>query len=179
MKAKKFKEWILESRQPKVAWDGAKIWFDKETNFTELLGQDIWQIRTHEIDEAQLVNLIKQLERDLEVVVQPIILTSSPNTFAHWFSTDKRVLPEDMEDWSDQLTGDLKKYIDIFRSNATGIDRILDRGGNELTEEQLVQLMDWVGDRGLNPDFLESITRQIKAHPNWPEDMTDWALGDW
>lgn len=178
MKAKRFREWIAEARV-REDWTGAKLWFDQETDFRELLGQDIWQIRTAGITEQQLKDTIRRIELDFDVAAQPIILTSSPNTFALWFSLDKRLLQEEVGDWSDGLTEILKKYIDLFKSNASGVDKILDRGGDDLTTEQLVQLMSWVEDRDLSREYLESITLRIKAHPNWPEDMTDWALDDW
>ena len=62
MKAKKFKEFILESRQPKVAWDGAKIWFNEETNFTELLGQSIWQLKASSTTEEKLFKILERIE---------------------------------------------------------------------------------------------------------------------
>lgn len=178
MKAKGFKEWIAEARV-REDWTGAKLWFDQETDFRELLGQDIWQIRTHGTTEQQLKDFVRRLELDLDVAAQPIILTGTSNTFAHWFSLDKRLLQETVGDWSDGLTDEVKRYIDVFKSNAGGVDKILDRGDDDLTEDQLVQLLGWVEGRGLSREFLESITLRIKAHPNWPEDITDWALGDW
>ena len=178
MKAKRFREFIVETKV-REDWTGAKLWFDEETDFRELLGQDIWQVRTAGITEQQLKDFIRRLELDFDVVAQSIILTSSPNTFALWFSLDKRLLQEMVGDWSDGLTDEVKRYIDVFKSNASGVDKILDRGDDDLTEDQLVQLLSWVEGRDLSREFLESITLRIKAHPNWPEDMTDWALGDW
>jgi hypothetical protein len=58
------------------------------------------------------------------------------------------------------------------------IEEILDMGdwetrrllkNPELSDEWLLRLADQ------NPEWKEL----AKKHPNWPEDVTDWALGDW
>jgi hypothetical protein len=178
MKAKKFKEFILEATA-REEWDGTKIWFNRETDFSELLGEAIWQIRTHDIPERELFDLVNRISLGFNTSVKPIILNRGTYGFSLWFSVDSQIEISEMEDWSDSQTDEYKKYIDIFKSNASGVNKILNRGGNVITGDQLVQLLNWVDSRGLSRDFLEGITQQIKEHPNWPEDMTDWALSDW
>jgi hypothetical protein len=183
MNLKNFLQFIQESSEPRVEWDGAKLWFDKDTDFRELLGQGIWQFRTNELTEEEVFKLVKRLEQDLQVEAQPISLVPTGPVaqprLTLYLSLDKWVLAEEVEDWSDRITDHLRKYADLFKSNAGGVDQILHRGGRDLTADQLVQLLTWAEDRGLSPNYLKDITEQIKKHPNWPEDITDWALGDW
>lgn len=184
MRAKRFKEWILEYRNPlsgsTTQWDDARIWFGPDTDFRDLLGSDIWQIRTSErLDESNLASLLQKLEERLEVRVQPIILQSTGNGVL-WFSLDKPILAERMWSWADDLPEFFRKEIDLFKSNASGVDRILGRGGVTITTEQLVQLFRWIEENtSIRESFKTEILKQIKQHPNWPEDMTDWALDDW
>jgi hypothetical protein len=178
MKAKRFKEFILEATVREEWDDGTKIWFDGETDFSELLGTTILQIRTHDILERQLFDLVNRVELGFNTKAKPIILNRGTYGFSLWFSIDKQVEVSEIEDWSGSQTDEYKKYIDIFKSNASGVNKILNRGGR-LTSDQLVQLLNWVEGSGLARVFLEEITQRIKGHPNWPEDMTDWALSGW
>jgi hypothetical protein len=166
-----------------VEWDGAKIWFDNRTDFRELLGQGIWQLKASDTNEQEIFKTLRRLEKDLEAKAKPISLTfRGPvefGIFTLYFSLDKLATVEEVDDWSDNVTDELKKYTDIFKSSAGGVDYILLRGGRDLTGEQLLQLLDWINGQGVSRNYLVDITEQIKKHPNWPEDITDWALGDW
>jgi len=183
MKAKRFQQFIQESAEPRVEWDGAKLWFGRDTDFRELLGQGICQLKASDTNEQEIFKMVRGLERDLQAKINPISLTvrgpAEFGIFTLFFSLDKEVPTSELSNWSDGVAEVLKKYTDIFKSNAGGVDHILQRGGNDITGEQLLQLLDWINNQEVSRNYLVDITKQIKEHPNWPEDLTDWTLGDW
>jgi hypothetical protein len=183
MKAKRFSQFIRESVKPYRETGGIKIWFDSDTNFTEVLSQGIWQLHANDTTELEIFKMIEQLEKDLNITTNPIILiprgASFLGNFSFLFSVDSPVETEEMYYWSTGASEISQKSIDIFKSNASGVDSILNRGGRNITGEQLLQLLGWINSQELSRNYLVDITDQIKAHPNWPGDVTDWALGDW
>ena len=183
MKAKRFQQFISESAEPRVEWDGAKLWFGQDTDFRELLGQGIWQLKANDTNEQEIFKMVRGLEKDLQTKINPISLIPRGaeylGIFTLFFSLDKRVPADELSDWSDGVAEVFRKHTDIFKSNAGGVAYILQRGGNNITGEQLLQLLDWINNQEVSRNYLVDITNQIKEHPNWPDDVTDWALGDW
>ena len=49
------------------------------------------------------------------------------------------------------------------------------RKWKDATTDDLMWLKAWCDQ---HEDFSDLIDK-LKEHPNWPEDMSDWALGDW
>jgi len=178
MKAKLFGEFILEAKA-RLEWDGATVWFGRATDFTELLSKEVWQFRLDNSSGPDMLGLMNGLGRELEVDPQPILLQDNGASFTLFFSIDKSLSPDWVFSWFYTTEQAKTQSGDIFKSNATLVDRLIKRIGADLTSEQLLQLASWIEDRGINPEWVEVVTRELKRHPNWPDDITDWTLGDW
>jgi hypothetical protein len=178
MKAKTFGQFILEGKS-RPEQDTALFWFGRETDFKKLLSKEVWCFRLTNTSKQELLGLIEELGRDLEVKVQPILLLTEDHSITLFFSIDKRLSLDWVHSWFYTTEQAKTQSADIFKSNATIVDQLIKRIGVDLTDQQLLQLASWIKDRGILSDWVEKFTLELKNHPNWPEDITDWTLGDW
>jgi hypothetical protein len=109
-----------------------------------------------------------------------------------WFRADRVLDREEVESAAETARVNYRGQgldIDCFQSSATGILTILNLVDDALTSDQLVELVEWIESNGeeyeavgrdkLDTAYAKQLIQKIKAKPGWPEDMTDWALGDW
>jgi hypothetical protein len=191
MKAKRFKEFILESKEPNTKDDGIRWWFSEDSNMKDILGTGLWQLRIANRDRDRAVKVLQSFEWLLQTNLTPVIEKRSLWTTL-WFRADRELDRGEIESAAETSRVNHRGQgldIDCFQSSATGIMTILNLVDDNLTSNQLVELVEWTetnieeypefGRDKLDAAYAKQIIQKIKAKPEWPEDMTDWALSDW
>lgn len=192
MKAKRFKEFILESAEPNTdTEEGVRWWFGPDSDLREVLGTGLWKISTANREPDKPLEIMKNFAWLLQAELTPVIEKRGLWTI-FWFRSSRELGKEEVEDALSTVKINFRGQgldIDCFKSSTTGVFWLLDQLDDRLTEEQLVQLVEWLEDNvedadrfgrdQLDREYVDKTILKIKALPNWPADMTDWALGDW
>ena len=189
MTAKRFKEFILESREPST--DGrAKLFFGPDSKIEDILGKGLLYLRTGGLDEEEkILEIMSKLGEVLEVNLIPVLVASEMGSTNLWFQADEEPSPVaiDAAYWkaSNTLWGTFV-FLDLEvspDSQAQRVGEFVEHGGRLLSADQLVELSVWLENAPIrdrrSPYYIDELVKKIKELPNWPEDWTDWALGDW
>lgn len=183
MKAKKFKEWIRESREPNTdTEEGVRWWFSQDSDMREVLGTGLWKISTANRDPEKPLEVMKGYAWLLQAELSPVIEKRGLWTNL-WFRSSRELEEKEVEEATTTVKINFRGQgldIDCYRSNDNGIYSILTELEDRLTAEQLVQIVEWLENLD-QPDreWVDNTILKIKRMPNWPSDMTDWALEDW
>ena len=192
MKAKLFKEFILESTEPNTdTEEGIRWWFGPESNMQEILGTGLWKLSTANQDPDKPLEVLANFAWLLGTELTPVIEKRGLWT-SFWFRSGRELDKDEVEEANSTVKINFRGQgldIDCYRSSDTAISFILNVLGDRLTEEQLIQMVGWLEDHAEDTDiygrtklekgWVAETILKIKALPNWPSDMTDWALGDW
>jgi len=174
MKAKTFRDWLAESAE----------------STGRRLPKNITLITTVSIDAMEADSGQTRVESILSEMkaggLQIILVLPVPvlDLIYIWIGWD------DMQEWgyfANHETGlfEPKQFRKVFGEHGFSIDSMsqswqavntLIRKWKDATVEDLVWLIDWCNQYG---DTFSDLVEKIKEHPNWPEDMTDWALDEW
>jgi hypothetical protein len=197
MRAKRFSQFIRESWDSE-SWSSettaghTRFWFSEESDMAEVLGVGIWQVKIDDPDLDLGLKVLKSLSGILGTELHPVIQSRGVHYSVIWFRPARELEPRELrgaEDRLETLWRDKYLHPDIFLSNATGVSQLVNMTGEWLTTDQLVAIVGWLESKvddtdsfrrdKLDPEFLAQLIATIKKLGNWPEDLTDWALGDW
>jgi hypothetical protein len=196
MRAKTFTQFIGESLD--LAYYGesksgnTRFWFTPESDMQEVLGEGLWQFRIQDSDLDLGLQVLESLESILGTQLHPVIQSRGVAASFIWFRPARGLSDEEVrkaENVLDDRWSSMHLLPDVFLSNPNGVLEIINGAGKWLTADQAVQLVEWLNSKvdrdpawrrdKLDPDYLEKLVAKVKELPNWPEDLTDWALGDW
>lgn len=171
MRAKRFKEWILESRETTTS-DKAKWWFNKEESIDRILGKGLFYLRIGDRDhDAKALEIMKKIGEVLEVNLVPVLIVSNkmmPSTNL-WFRAEEEPSEEAVNAayWkaSNTIWGTFV-FLDLSldpNDQAQIINKSLLRWvGRELTWSQLWQLVDRLQDTRVRPHLQYHIDEAIE-----------------
>ena len=191
MKAKRFKEFIVESAESNLdTEEGVRWWFGPESDMREVLGTGLWKLSIANRGPDKALEVMKGFAWLLQAELSPVIEKRGLWTNL-WFRSDRELGKEEVEDVRVTVKINFRGQgldIDCFKTS-TGIASVLLLVGDRLTGEQLVQMVEWLEDNveagdtfnhdRLTREYADNTILKIKEMPNWPSDMTDWALEDW
>jgi len=197
MRAKRFSQfiresWDSESWSSETAAGHTRFWFSEESDMAAVLGVGIWQVKIEDPDLDLGLKVLESLADILETELHPVIQSRGVHYSVIWFRPARVLAAAELREAEDRLETrwrDKYLYPDIFPSNATGVSQIINLTGEWLTTDQLVAIVGWLESKvdlsdsfqrdKLDPAFLAQLITTIKKLGNWPDDITDWALGDW
>ena len=183
MKAKTFLEWIGESRDMSNEPERVGIsrgmhstwsWYFKPEDLDDILDQPVYHLFIHKPRSTeQAFSIFKKILKRTGLKCKPVLRDFS-NTGDHdsiWFTIDGEV--------NDDLFIEIKYNILHVSSQSRTMSQ-LDEKEISMMIYHMIKQVD-----GLTPENLVMMSKfpemekWARQHPNWPEDLTDWALSDW
>lgn len=183
MKAKTFLEWIGESREmgnePERVGTSREMhstwsWYFKPEDLESILDQAVYHLFIHQPRSSeQVFSIFRRISKLTGLKCKPVLRDFS-NTGHHdsiWFTVDGEM--------DDDLFRKTKYAITQIASQSRVMSR-LDPKEISMMIYHIIKNVD-----GLTPENLVMMSKfpemekWASRHPNWPEDLTDWALGDW
>jgi hypothetical protein len=184
MRAKTFLQFIAESRNTLDLVSGEQVnwWFDRDTDFTQILGDAIWMLSIENAVAGQTVEIMRMIEKLTGTDCRPLMEVYGYSRATLYFSIQgqETALP-DTTRVGFELEPLLKGQAlmpSIYRANSIGISRIISTIPS-ISTENLVSLAQWAEEHVREEHWHQKLLKEFKRHPEWPEDITDWALGDW
>ena len=180
---KGFSEWLVESKVTRTESTNTSYFLGRKIQFyfqpgelAQILEGRVLNLRVHQPrSEGQAWLLLKKIAKSTEVEITPILenLQDNDRPDLIYFSVDPNLGKEFLTQAQAAIREKGQARAISVPTKGLFVEYIL--GNPDLTPEDLIALLEFANDE----ETITAANEMIKSHPNWPEDMTDWALGDW
>ena len=187
---KGFSEWLVESKVTRTESTNTSYFLGREIQFyfqpgelAQILEGTVLNLWVHQPrSEGQAWSLLKKIAKSTGVEITPILENLQDNRYDSsiygrpdliFFSVDPNLGKEFLTQAQAAIRAAGQARTISVPTKGLFVEYIL--GNPDLTPEDLIALLEFANDE----ETITAANEMIKSHPNWPEDMTDWALGDW
>lgn len=180
---KGFSEWLVESKVTQTEVTGTSsssgwniLFYFQPGELAQILERKVLNLWVHRPrSEGQAWSLLKKIAKSTGVEITPILenLQDHGRSDFIYFSVDPSLGKEFLNQAQSAIRAASQARAIAVPSKGLFVEYIL--SNPDLTPEDLIALLEFAN----SEEAGAALEEMIKSHPNWPEDMTDWALGDW
>lgn len=180
---KGFSEWLVESKVTQTESTNTSYFLGRKIQFyfqpgelAQILEGTVLNLWVHQPrSEGQAWSLLKKIAKSTGVEIIPVLenLQDNGRPDLIYFSVDPNLGKDFLTQAQSAIRAAGQARTIAVPTKGLFVEYIL--GNPDLTPEDLIALLEFANSEEAGAAAKE----MIKSHPNWPEDMTDWALGDW